>query len=116
MSLWPTFSLMSNSGHIHSFIPIFHVALKVQAKLLDHEIYVKQISFYYEVKGWAILTHYPKLSFSYIKPSSRYIISKSLDHEIEVTVKHGCMEGWTNERKDENFTPLDILCMPGYNH
>ena len=52
---------------------------------------VKEIYFYYKVKGWAILTHYPELSFSYIKPSSRYM-AKSLDHEIEVTVKHGCME------------------------
>ena len=32
-SLWPTFSLRSNSGHIHSFIPNFYVALKVQGKL-----------------------------------------------------------------------------------
>ena len=71
------------------------------AKLLDHEIYVKKIYFYYEVKGWAILTHYPKLSFSYIKPSSRYM-AKSLDHEIEVTVKHGCMKGQKNGLKDEN--------------
>ena len=67
---------------------------------------------YYEVKGWAILTHYPKLSFSYIKPSSRYM-AKSLDHEIEVTVKHGCMEGQTNGWKDEIDIPLDILRMPG---
>ena len=50
-------------------------------KLLDHEIYVKEIFFYYEVKGWAILTHYPILSFLYIKLSSRYM-AKSLDHEI----------------------------------
>ena len=102
-SLWPTFSLRSNSGNIHSFISNFHVALK--AKLLDHEIYVKEIYFYYKVKGWAILTHYPKLSFSYIKPSSRYV-AKSLDHEIEVKVKHGHMEGRTNEQRDENYTPL----------
>ena len=32
-SLWPTFSLRSNSGHIHSFIPSFHVAMKVQGKI-----------------------------------------------------------------------------------
>ena len=32
-SLWPTFSLRSNSGHIHSFIPNFHVAMKVQGKI-----------------------------------------------------------------------------------
>ena len=84
-SLWPTFSLRSNSGHIHSFIPNFHVALKVQGKLTGHEIYVKEIYFHYEVKGWAILTHYPTLSFSYIKPSSRYM-AQSLDHQTEVTV------------------------------
>ena len=35
-----------------------------KAKLLDHEIYVKHIYFYYEVKGWAILTHYPKYHFN----------------------------------------------------
>ena len=74
--------------------------------------YMSEIYFYYEVKGWGILTHYPKLSFSYIKPSLRYI-AKSLDHEIEVTVKHGCMEGWTNGQKDETIYPLDILRMPG---
>ena len=63
-------------------------------------MYVKEIYmyFYYEVKGWAILTHYPKLSFSYIKPSSRYM-AKSLDHEIEVTVKHGRMEGRMERQK-----------------
>ena len=110
-SLWPTFSLRSNNGHIHSFIPNFHEPGRYKAKLLDHEIYVKEIYFYYEVKGWAILTHYPQLSFSCIKPSSRYI-AKSLDYEIEVTVKHGCMEERTNGRKDENFIPLDILRMP----
>ena len=32
-SLWPTFSLRSNSGHIHLFIQNFHVALKVQGKI-----------------------------------------------------------------------------------
>ena len=32
-SLWPTFSLRSNSGHIHLFIPNFNVALKVQGKI-----------------------------------------------------------------------------------
>ena len=32
-SLWPTFSLRSNSGHIHSFIPNLHVALKIQGKI-----------------------------------------------------------------------------------
>ena len=74
--------------------------------------YVKEIYLYYEVKGWAILTHYPKLSFSYIKPSSRYM-AKSLDHELEVTVKHKFMEGRTNGRKDENYIHLDILRMPG---
>ena len=57
------------------------------------------------------MTHYPKLSFSYIKPSSRYM-AKSLDHEIEVTVKHGCMKGQTNRWKD-NYIPLKILRMPG---
>ena len=34
-SLWPTFSLRSNSGHIHSFIPNFYVALKVQGKITE---------------------------------------------------------------------------------
>ena len=42
-SLWPTFSLRSKSGHIHSLIPNFHVAWKVQGKITDHEIYVKEI-------------------------------------------------------------------------
>ena len=107
-SLWPAFSLRSNSGHIHSHITNFHGALKVQGKITDHEIYVKEIYFYYEVKGWAILTHYPKLSFSYMK-----YMAKSVDHEIEVTVKHKRMEGQTIGRKDENNIPLDILCMPG---
>ena len=32
-SLWPTFSLRSNSGHSHSFIPNFHVALNIQDKI-----------------------------------------------------------------------------------
>ena len=53
-------------------------------------------------------THYPMLSFSYIKLSSRYM-AKSLDHEIEVTVEHGCMERLMNGRKDENYIPLNIL-------
>ena len=75
-------------------------------------MYVKEIYFYYEVKGWAKRTHYLMLSFSYIKLSSRFM-AKSLDHEIEVTLTHGCMEGWMNGRKDENYTPLDILRMPG---
>ena len=111
MSLWLTFSLRSNSGHIQSFIPNFHVALKVQGKITIMK-YMSEIHFYYEVKGSAVLTHYPKLSLSYIKPSSRYM-AKSLDHEIEITVKHGCMERRTNGRKDKNYIPLDILCMPG---
>ena len=77
-------------------------------------IYVKQIYFYYEVKVWEVkaLPHYHMLSFSYVKPSSRYM-AKSLDHETEVTVKHGCMEEWTNGRKDEYYIPTDILRMPG---
>ena len=32
-SLWLTFSLRSNSGHIHSFISNFNVALKVQINI-----------------------------------------------------------------------------------
>ena len=40
-------------------------------------------------------------------------MAKSLDHEIEVTLKHRRMEGWTNGWKDENYLPLDILRMPG---
>ena len=52
------------------------------------------------------------LSFSYTKLSSRYM-AKSLDHEIEVTVKHGCMEGRMNGQKGENYIPLNILGMPG---
>ena len=40
-------------------------------------------------------------------------MAKSLDHEIEVTVKHGRMEGRTNRQRDENCIPLDILPMPG---
>ena len=75
----------------------------------------KRYTFFYEVKGWAILTHYPKLSFSYIKPSSSFM-AKSLDHEIEVTVKQGCIEGQRNGQKDENYIPLNILRVPGYNH
>ena len=86
-TLWPTFSLRSNSGHIHSFIPNFHVVLKVQGKITWFMKYMSEINCCYEVKGWAKLTHYPKLSFSYIKPSSRYM-AKSLDHEIQVTVTH----------------------------
>ena len=76
--------------------------------------YMSEIYFYYKVKGWAILTGcaYPKLSFSYIKQSSRYM-AKSMDHEIEVTVKHRCMEGRKKGWKDENYIPLDILRMPG---
>ena len=84
---------------IITYIPNFHVALKVQGKITGSNICQRD---YYEVKGWAILTHYPKLSFSYIKPSSRYM-AKSLDDEIEVTVMHGHMEGWTNGRKDFIF-------------
>ena len=38
-------------------------------------------------------------------------MAKSLDQEIEVTVKHGRMEGRTNGLKDENYIPLDILRM-----
>ena len=111
-SLWPTSSLRSNSSHIHSFIPNFHEALKVQGKITGSWNICQRDILYYEVKGWAILTHYPKLSFSYIKPSSRYM-AKSLYHEIEVTKKHGHMEGWLNERKEENYLPLYILGMPG---
>ena len=74
--------------------------------------YISKSYTFIEVKGWAILTHYPKLSFSYIKPSSRYM-AKSLDHETEVTVTHGCMEGRMNGRNEKKYIPLDILRMPG---
>ena len=40
-------------------------------------------------------------------------MAKSLDHEIEVTVKHRRMEEQTNGQKDENYKPLNILGMPG---
>ena len=39
-------------------------------------------------------------------------MAKSLDHEIEVTVKHGRMEGRTNGQKDKNYILIDLLCMP----
>ena len=43
-SLWPTFSLRSNSGQIYSFIPNFHVALKVQGKITgSRNIYQRDI-------------------------------------------------------------------------
>ena len=78
-------------------------------------MYVEGYTFIMRLKVGAILTHYPKYHF-HTSNHLQDIWLKKLDHEIEVTVKHGCMEGWMNGWKDENYIPLYILGMLGVNH
>ena len=86
---------------------------RYKEQLLDHEIYVKEIYFYYEVKGWAIQTHYPKLSFPYIKRSSRYM-AKSLDHEIEVLWSTDAWKDGRTDGKTKTIYPsIYFVCLGG---